>query len=427
MPDTAATLPTLEEADGLLPERKQLIAFTTDAEVEKALRVGLAEALRERLDIRRGGVRTAIAALRKMPTPRVLIVDVGGEDAPLTTLDELSTVTEPDASVLVIGDTRDVDFYRQVTRGLGAADYLPKPVTKEAVERVFAPIVRGEVLAAEAVAGGRAITVTGASGGTGASTVAVNLAWHFAAAHRRHTCLLDANLHCGSAALMLDVSPNPGLRTALQTPERVDKLFLERAAQPVQAGAAEGRLDVLASEQPMAADLDYQPQAAQPLLDALRRRYNLVVADTPFMPTPLVRDLFELVSQRVIVFEPTLASLRGAVRLLEIPPSVHQSRRPILVLNRLGRPGGLNRRQVEAALKGRVDLVIPDLPRQLASALNLGVPIASGRGPFRDAMAELAPLVAFVRLLDRRGGADDQRQVARKRSRLQALRERWRR
>lgn len=76
--------------------------------------------------------------------------------------------------------------------------------------------------------------------------------------------------------------------------------------------------------------------------------------------------------------------------------------------------------------KGRIDIVIPDLPRQLAGALNLGVPVVSGRGPFRDAMQQLAPLIAFVRLLDRSGSADDKHEVAGKSSRLYAWLARWR-
>jgi pilus assembly protein CpaE len=70
------------------------------------------------------------------------------------------------------------------------------------------------------------------------------------------------------------------------------------------------------------------------------------------------------------------------------------------VLNRLGIPGGLNRRQVEDALKMKVDVAIPDLPRLVGQAATLGEPAITKNSGFRTAMLELARQVAFLGLLD---------------------------
>jgi len=48
--------------------------------------------------------------------------------------------------------------------------------------------------------GGRAIGITGVRGGVGATTIAVNLAWHFGVNMRRHTVLLDPDTHLGATA-----------------------------------------------------------------------------------------------------------------------------------------------------------------------------------------------------------------------------------
>ena len=45
--------------------------------------------------------------------------------------------------------------------------------------------------------GGRAIAITGVRGGVGATTIAVNLSWHFGVGMRRHTVLLDPDPHLG--------------------------------------------------------------------------------------------------------------------------------------------------------------------------------------------------------------------------------------
>ncbi len=376
-------------------DRPSLIGFIADARSEEALRDGLNEVTVEQLDIRRGGVRAAIVAMQKMATPKVLVVDVSGEDQPLTALGDLAHVVEPDVCVLVIGETNNVDFYREVTRGMGAADYLAKPLTRDIVARHFSAFLRGKTPGAQATLGGRTIALTGVRGGVGATTLAVNLAWNFGVLMRRHTVLVDPDIQTGSAAFLLNVQPGPGLRVALEAPERLDSLLAERAAQP-----AADRLHVLAGEEALAIQPNPAPGAAKVLLDALRSRYNFIIADVPFAPVPLYRDLLDLVDQRVLVMEPTLAAVRDTLRLLALPAGNEQSQRAIVVLNRVGISGGLTRRQVEDALKMKVDIAIPDLPRQVGNAATLGEPAIASSNGFRAGVNEIARQVAFVGLLD---------------------------
>ena len=133
------------------------------------------------------------------------------------------------------------------------------------------------------------------------------------------------------------------------------------------------------------------------LLDALRRRYNFIVTDVPFAPVPLYRDLLDLVDQRVLVMEPTLAAVRDTLRLLALPHGPAQAQRAVVVLNRVGMPGGLTRRQVEEALKMKVDVVIPDLPRQVGNAATLGEPAMASSSGFRTGILELARQVGVRR------------------------------
>ena len=381
--------------DATRGDRSVCIAFVTDSQTETALQGGLSDVMPGGIETRRGGIRGAILALQKMHTPRVLIVDVGGEDSPLAALEELSHVVEPHVCVLVVGDLTSLDFYREVTRGVGAMEYLSKPLSREIVARHFGPLALGRAPTGEAALGGRLITVTGARGGVGATTVAVNLAWHFGVASRRHTVLLDPDLHQGTASFLLNVEPGRGLRTALQTPDRIDSLLAERAAQPVT-----DRLHVLSGQEPFDVVPDHAPEAAEKLLEALRRRYNFIVADVPFRPLSINRDLLTLAHRRVLVMEPTLASVRDTLRLMALRAGAAQTRRPVLVLNRLGLPGGLSRRQVEDALKVKVDVTIPDLPKQVHAAATMGKPAAEARGSFREAILSLSRQVAASRLID---------------------------
>ncbi|MBV9783512.1 MAG: pilus assembly protein [Acidisphaera sp.] len=387
--------PTVERSAAGRVDRAHVLAFVTDPETEAVLREVLVDAAPQGLDVRRGDIRVAVAALHKMPTPKILIVDVSGEEQPFTALANLSDVVEPDVRVLVVGDQENVNFYRQVTRGLGALEYLYKPLTRDMVARFFGPLVMPQAAQQEAVHGGRVVTITGVRGGVGATTIAANLAWYFGVGARRHTVLLDPDLHTGNAAMLLDAKAGSGLRTALEAPQRIDELFVERVAQPIG-----DRLHVLAGEERLTEQPVYAAGAAQRLLDALRKRYNFVVADVPFAPLQLYRDLLDHAHQRVLVMEPTLAGIREALRMLALPSGPTQPRRAVVVLNRLGLPGGLSRAQVEDALKLKPDVCIPYLPRQLGTAASMGEPEAGQKGGFRAGLIQLAREVAFVRLLD---------------------------
>ena len=392
-PPSAVTTQRGEPLGGQRLATAQVLAFVTDAASEAALREGLTD-VADGFDCRRGGVSTAIQSMQKLPTPQVLIVDVSGEEQPLGALHNLSDVVEPDVIVLVIGEVDDIAFYRVVTRNLGAMEYLAKPLTRDLVNRFFSPVVRGHAPSSDGVFGGKLVTITGVRGGVGASVIAANLAWHFGVNLRRHTVLLDTDLYRGTAALMLDVDPGPGLRTTLESPGRIDTLLAERVALP-----AADRLHVLASQTDLTQDFVYAPGAAVTLIDTLRRRYNAIIVDLPFSASPLPRELLAEAQQRVLVLNPTLPSVRDTLRLLALCKSMNPAQRAVLVLNRAGTPGGLNRAQVEEALQAKIDVLIPDLPRQVNSATLLGEP-AAANGAFRAGLLQLAHDVGLFRLPD---------------------------
>jgi pilus assembly protein CpaE len=366
------------------PDRKDIIAFITDADTESVLRDGLSDAAPHGIEFHRTNIRGAIEVLRDNATPRVLVVDVTGEARPLTALESLSDVVEPDVHVLLIGEYNDVNFYRHATRILGVKEYLFKPITRDMAARHFGPIIMNRSRRPETLQGGRVVTITGARGGVGASTIAANLAWHLGKRANRHTVLVDADLYRGSCALLLNTKSGAGLRTALETPQRIDELFIERSAQPVT-----DRLHVLSGEENLIEQIKYEPGAAARLIETLRRRYNFVVIDAPFSGQALHRDLLMLGHQRILVLEPTLVAVRDALRLLALPNGPLQVHRGLLVLNRMNRAGMLTRRQTEDALRMKVDVAIPDLARFVEDAANLGEPAALN-GRFYKGIVALA-------------------------------------
>ncbi|HUM07534.1 MAG TPA: hypothetical protein VLT37_01520, partial [Acidocella sp.] len=196
----------------------------------------------------------------------------------------------------------------------------------------------------------------------------------------------------GTVGLHLDLPQANGLSTVLETPERVDLLLVERCMQD----AAE-RLYVLAGLEPLGRAVQYQHESVMKFIQTIRSRYNFAVADAGARLEPFARDLLVNAQQRVIVMDPSMISIRNLERLASLPGSSP----PLLVLNRAGAPGGLARSYMEQTMGLRFDAVIPDLPRIVPRATQLGTPVASLRGPFRTGIASLAAALGAGRLPER--------------------------
>lgn len=369
--------------------RPNFVAFIADETTETAVRGALGQTI-EGLQIRRGNIRTATKALEREATPRVLLVDIAGIENPIEALDELAGVCTPDVRVLVVGDREDYAFYRQLTRDLGVTEYACKPVTRDTVTSLFVPHLVGEDTEGADNRGGRVVAVCGVRGGAGATTIAVNLALHLAQSTRGHVALLDLHLRGGATAMMLGARPSAGLKIALEEPDRVDALFLDRVAIPV-----DDRVRLIAAEEPLEAEVKVATEGAKRIIDLLRQRFNHIVVDTPVPPGPAERAVLAMARQHVVVFGPDVAGIRDAVAARKLGGG-GAAGRTLMVLNRAGMPGGLKIKMVSEGLGQPPDFIIPDLPRHLPRAAHLGRPALHESAAFRRALAPLTQELSGV-------------------------------
>jgi len=346
----------------------RVVAFVTDDASMAALRVGLLP-LAEELDIRRGTVRQAIRFFEKQVAAQAVVVDVTGIEDAQATLDDLARVCPPDVQVFVVGENTDITFYRLLVHDLGVTEYLPKPLTRDSIQRLLLPRLAGGGAEPAAGRGGHVVAVCGARGGVGATTVAVSLALELADIAKAHVALLDLHLQGGTAALMLSGRPGPGLRIALEDSERADSLFLERTAI-----AVEPRLRLIAAEEPLGATLQVSSGGVARVLDLLQRKFNYVVVDLP-MPVPQEMNWAVVMARQVVVvMGPDVASLRDAQAIRQFVIGTTGNDRVVTVLNRADAKGGLAASLIERGLGGKPDAVIPDLGRRMIEAVSLGVP-----------------------------------------------------
>src|SRR3954452_1332528 len=125
--ERAAAIDTTPKAPaGRLP----LLAFVTDAASEGAIIEGAAQLAISPLRVLRGGIAKAIQHLEAERSPGILVVDISGEDFPVSKVHDLADVCEPAVTVIAVGDSNDVALYRNLFEA-GISEYLLKPVTPQ--------------------------------------------------------------------------------------------------------------------------------------------------------------------------------------------------------------------------------------------------------------------------------------------------------
>jgi pilus assembly protein CpaE len=205
------------------------------------------------------------------------------------------------------------------------------------------------------------------------------------------TALFDLDSYFGAAALTLDIEAGRGLRDALEKPERVDGLFLERVMAKPFAG-----LSVLSGEEPLQEILHPHPTAGETILAALRHRFQAVVVDLPRQMNPLTRHVLAHADHVIIVAEPQLGPLRDALRLKDYVVDGLQRPAPLLLLNRVGMVA-----KHELAVKDFAKhygsapaLQLPYLPEMVAAGADGKLPIANAK-----LAAALSPLAELLQTL----------------------------
>jgi pilus assembly protein CpaE len=346
------------------------MAFVSDAETEELVRRALGDLSVDDAAVARGTVETATATLGRRKSPRLLIVDISGVENPLLRIGELADKCEPEVNVVTIGDRNDILLYQEL-KTAGVSEYFFKPLVRDSLKRVCNRILNGvsDERPSNASAG-KLVFVLGVRGGVGATTIAVNAAMRLADKGQRWVMLVDLDLEGGDAALQLAASPTNALHEALERPERVDKLFLERGALHVG-----DRLDLLASLEPFGRGVTIKDDAVLALIDKLLLRYRFVFVDLPTAAGASLVQALHRPSACVLVSSASLASARDLARWREwIGPNTPE-RRTLHVLNMNGADGALPQAEFVHAVGHAPDVVIP-YDRGIAAGSSLGAKAA---------------------------------------------------
>jgi len=361
-------------------------AYVADRETEKQLKDLLPKWGYETAHIGRGTLREVIRDYSEKTMPTVLIVDISRVSLPLSDLQALADICPPRVNVVVLGTEDNVGLYRDLME-IGVTDYLVKPVPSDLLFRAVAR-ASGRLAARKTEPRvGKSVAVYGVRGGVGATTTVLNTGWLLANHHNRHVMLVDLNLTSGTLALEMGLEPTSGLSDLLTDPDRIDPVFVDRATL-----AAEDRVKLLASETDFAAAAPYEADAVAQLMQHLRSRYHFIIQDVDRAAPETAMTVLQNADVRVLVMDPTLASVRDAARIVKLLKSETGEKKILLVLNRsrLRAGGDVPIEKISRFVDHPVDIIIPFEKKRLALASLNAEPVVREKIPVADAFLKLA-------------------------------------
>ena|SRR5687767_10693978 len=109
------------------------------------------------------------------------------------------------------------------------------------------------------------------------------------------------------------------------------------------------------------------------------------------------RQVLALARQRILVLGPDLAGVRDTMAARKLLAGLPGAGPVLTVLNHAGATGTLTPAMITEGLGGPPDAVVPDLPRHLPRAANLGRPALQECAALRKALAPLAQEVGGAR------------------------------
>src|SRR6202044_751380 len=299
--------------------------------------------------------------------PDVLLVDIPS-DSPTQAMSAIELLHQelPDSAVFAIGSLNQPQVIVNAMRA-GAREFIDRPTTTTDLLEAFVRLSTAQRRVQKEGPRGKVFTVVNAKGGSGATTVAVNLALALQAAHGQ-TALIDL-APLGHSALDLNVKPLFTLADATRNLHRMDSSLLESFMTRHSGG-----LQLLAGTNAPAA---VEPSTAEfvRLFDMLASHYKYVVVDNSSRLDAVSRLVSNLSECVLLVACTDVASLWSAARVQQYLGESGGRERVRLVLNRFRKVPGFSETDAEAAAGAKLLWRVPNQYFAVSTAIDRGVPL----------------------------------------------------
>ncbi len=351
---------------------RKLLFFESDIEVVGAANTG------------EEGIAMAAELL-----PDIVLMDINMPGIDGITATEAITQQVPSVQVIMMSVQGETDYLRRSMQA-GAREFLVKPFSSDdlisSVRQVYElGLTRRQAAPAMATSApdglvgrhsgraqpGKVITVFSPKGGTGCSTLAVNVAAALQhSSQNAKVALVDSCLQFGDVAVLLNLHATHSIVDLAPHVDEMDYDLLDN----VMTEHHSGLNTLLAPPRPEMAD-QVVPDVVEKVLAMLRTVYTHIVVDTSSIVSDVTLAALDVADRIVLIAVPNIPAIKDAklffelTEALEYPPT-----KTILVLNKTDPHNNIRPEDIQASIKHPIAAQIPLDDHTASLAANQGVP-----------------------------------------------------
>jgi pilus assembly protein CpaE len=294
--------------------------------------------------------------------PDVVVVDLRTQPQIPTALG-LVRRQHPDTGLIIVASTLDPALMLDAMRA-GVTECVTD-ISRGDLEAAITRLAT-QKLAPEA---GDVFVFTGAKGGVGTTTIAVNVATALAKiGGPGSTLFIDLHVAGGDAALYFGAEPRFSVIDALENTHRLDASYFRGLVEKIKSGP-----ELLASTD-RAAATTIDPPRVRTLIECAARNYRYTVVDIPRSDLAVL-DALESVTRIIVVANQELATVRGAGRYVSVLRMRYGKDKISVILSRGDRHAEIALEDLERAVGMPVKQTFPSDYRLALDALNRGRPL----------------------------------------------------
>lgn len=293
----------------------------------------------------------------------------------------------PECQILVVSSSQEGSLILQAMRN-GAKEFLSEPLNLDdfmaALDRIQS-IGSGRDGKSKST---KVMTLIGASGGVGCTSLAVNLGCALAADEENSVAIMDLDLALGDADVWLDIIPDYTIQDVAENINRLDYSMLKRSLTQHASGAF-----LLPRPVHMEEKAPMSPDELQRVIALLRATFTHLIIDTTKSFSPMDLAAMEVSDQILFVTQLDLPCLRNVVRINQFLEERELNDKVRIIVNRIGM--GDTQISLSKALNTIGREVYWQIPNEYAPVIesrNNGVPLITEfpKAKITRAMVQLA-------------------------------------